>query len=340
MKGNVSSMPAMTIPATSTGVVVQRNFATSMPAATMPATVAGLQSYAASERTDYPGGSGSIQPLVQAKVLSSNVIGPSTSMGVASVAGSTRVTVASVPQPPPLPNVVQSSVISATQGSGLVSQCAMAPMPCSQVISPPSITATSLAAGDKVPLHSSRIMTTSGAHSARGMTTSAAHSARDMTTSGAYSASMVQSFSGNVPPAPPATSGPLVHNVISPRSPSPFQSQPVSPLTAGMQMTASPPVASLPTSNAWQPQGISTPSEEDAWFAVGSPSVRVEPAWREGRWWLSAAVDFRGLEKLPLGSKQAILCVADEALEQMECQGSLPQLPAPASWDDRGCPIS
>jgi len=322
-------------------VVVQRNFATSMPATTMPATAAGLQSYAASERREYHGGSGCIQPLVQAKVLSSNVIGPSTSMGVANVAGSTRVTVASVPQPPPLPNVVQSSMISATRGSGLVSQCAMAEMPCSQVISPPSITATSLAAGDKVPLHSSRIMTTSGAHSARGMTTSGAHSARGMTTSGAYSASMVQSFSAPVPPAPPpGTSGPLVHNVISPRSPSPFESQPVSPLTAGMQMMASPPVASLPASNAWQPQGISTPSEEDAWFAVGSPSVRVEPAWREGRWWLSAAVDFRGLEKLPLGSKQAILCVADEALEQMEYQGSIPQLPAPSCWDDRGCPIS
>jgi len=312
MKGMVSSvpaMPAMTLPATSMGVVVQRN----MTAATTPATVAGLHSYAVSDRTEYHGGS--VKPLVEAKVLSTSVV------------GSNQVTVASMPPPPVTSvNLMQSTVIGATQASGLVSQSPMTPPSAppeilkSQVISPPSVTATPVDSHVAIerPLHPSRIVTTSA-------------SPRPMV----QSCSAQQSCSAHVVSAtPPMTSLPMVPVI------SPMVSQVSSPLAAGMHMTATPPAASPQEARSWNTQGTSIPADYETWFAVGSPSVRVEPAWRDGRWWLSAAVDFRGLEKLPLGSKQAILCVADEALEQMECQGTIPQLPAPLCWDDRGCPIS
>jgi len=319
MKGMASSVPAMTIPATSTGMVVHR----SMPAMTMPATVAALPTYApASDRTEHPGCSGSISQVVEAKVLSTSIAGP-------------NIVSASMPPPPPATvstsvnlvqsNLVQQSVIGTSQGlanaacasgvlvSGAVSPPAISATP-PQVISARSVTATPGDTLTVAPLHSSRIVTTSAAPAA-----------------------MVQSCSAHiVSPAPPITTSFPAVPVTSPRV-----SQLSSPLNAGMRMTATPPGVSMQASQSWKTQGASSmPAEDDAWFAVGSPSVRVEPAWRDGRWWLSAAVDFRGLEKLPLGSKQAILCVADEALEQMECQGSMPQLPAPSCWDDRGCPIS
>jgi len=316
MASSVPALPAMTLPATSTGMVMHRN----VSATTMPATVAGLQSWSAGDRTEYHGAS--VKPLVEARVLST------------SLAGSNRVTVASAPPPPASQatsvNPMQSYVIQAgaTQGSGLVSQSAILstsmPLPTSQAISQPSVTITPVGShmDIPIPLHSSRIMATSSPQ------VPVAPFSR------AQSCSALRSCSAPVvSAAPPVTYAPIP--VTSPRV-----SQLSSPLAAGMHMTATPSWASPQAHRSWNTHGSSIPAEEETWFPVGSPSVRVEPSWRDGRWWLSAAVDFRGLEKLPLGSKQAILCVADEALEQMECQGSIPQLPAPSCWDDRGCPIS
>jgi len=315
--GMASSVPAMTLPATSTGMIGH----SSMPAVAIPATVAGLSTNTpasgvtenvllASSRTQNVSNSGSIQPVVEAKVLST------------SVGESNLVTVASVP-PPPLPmGMVRSSVIGAIQGSEIISTSAVSALPVSQVLEQSSIT--------MAPLASSRVVTTSAA------------GASMVQSSRAHVASTVPAVT-SVPPMAPVRLPvlPVTSLGVSQLSATSHRvSQVSSPLAAGMHMSATPPTASLQQSRSWNTQGTSIPAEEDAWFSVGSPSVRVEPTWRDGRWWLSAAVDFRGLEKLPLGSKQAILCVADEALEQMECQGSLPQLPAPASWDDRGCPIS
>jgi len=83
---------------------------------------------------------------------------------------------------------------------------------------------------------------------------------------------------------------------------------------------------------------------DDVWLPVevpGQSAVRVEPHWRCGEWYYTTAVDFKGLERCPLGSKQDKLVMADEALFDLEERGQVPPLPRPVTWAETDtCPIT
>jgi len=124
-------------------------------------------------------------------------------------------------------------------------------------------------------------------------------------------------------------------------SPAAVASPPIEPVIFPVQ-TASSQVDYVPMQTSYTAQGDAyiVPSE-DIWLPVGQPAVRVEPNWRDGQWFYTTAVDFKGLERCPLGSKQDMLILADEALLSMEENGEIPPLPMPRAWTETDtCPIT
>lgn len=87
---------------------------------------------------------------------------------------------------------------------------------------------------------------------------------------------------------------------------------------------------------------INKPEHSDIWYTVGEPSTRVEPHWRNERWWLAAPVDFVGLEKCGGSQKHSdSLQMVDSTLGEARKQGNLPQLPRPNHVENASdCPIS
>merc|ERR1712007_65815 len=66
----------------------------------------------------------------------------------------------------------------------------------------------------------------------------------------------------------------------------------------------------------------------------GDPSVRVDPHWREGEWWLAAPVDFKGLDALPDDRKAFALQKLEDIVWNMDQQGVLPSMPPPNHVQD------
>jgi len=66
----------------------------------------------------------------------------------------------------------------------------------------------------------------------------------------------------------------------------------------------------------------------------GDPSVRVEPHWREGEWWLAAPVDFKGLDALPEDRKAFALQKLEDIVWNMDQQNALPPMPPPNHVQD------
>lgn len=76
------------------------------------------------------------------------------------------------------------------------------------------------------------------------------------------------------------------------------------------------------------------------WLDHGSQGVRIEPYWKDGRWFTAAPVDFRGLDKAGYGFRGPVDNV-DLLLQRAKNEGKFPQLPPPLTWRQAAsCPIS
>lgn len=82
-----------------------------------------------------------------------------------------------------------------------------------------------------------------------------------------------------------------------------------------------------------------TALREDGWFSVDHSGARVEPHWMGGEWWLTAPVDYKGLEKMPQQWQQAKLNRVDDAVQELDDTGRIPNLPQ-YYHAGKECPIS
>mmetsp|Transcript_31461 Transcript_31461/g.73488 ORF Transcript_31461/g.73488 Transcript_31461/m.73488 type:complete len:426 (-) Transcript_31461:97-1374(-) len=77
--------------------------------------------------------------------------------------------------------------------------------------------------------------------------------------------------------------------------------------------------------------------EDGFWIKAGDR--RVEPHWMDTQWWLTAPVDFKGLERLDYTSQQNALDLTDYTVRVMDNEGQLPPLPR-YYHEGKECPIS
>mmetsp|Transcript_100175 Transcript_100175/g.192176 ORF Transcript_100175/g.192176 Transcript_100175/m.192176 type:complete len:361 (+) Transcript_100175:83-1165(+) len=84
--------------------------------------------------------------------------------------------------------------------------------------------------------------------------------------------------------------------------------------------------------------------KEEMYVAVQSApntkAYRVEPSWMDGAWYLTAPVDFKGMEQYP-DRQFDMLNTVDDAVKELEEKRQLPPLPPPRHWKEhKSCPIA